>query len=130
MSFPSRLRQLRSETGLTQEELSKRLHINRTTYAHYETGRRLPDMETIRMLANFFDCSVDYIIGESNMRKSKQEDTSPEELPKSLEEYVKQADELTLYGDAVSEKDKKAILAALKAAYEAVIKANEEDKNK
>ncbi|MFC0905859.1 helix-turn-helix domain-containing protein [Clostridium sp. MT-14] len=62
MSVSINLKKLRIEKGLTQEELSKNLNINRATYAHYETGRREPDIETLRLLAKYFNVSVDYLL--------------------------------------------------------------------
>lgn len=59
MGIAHNLKKLRNEKGLTQDELSKLLNINRATYAHYETGRREPDLETLKMLAKFFNVSLD-----------------------------------------------------------------------
>lgn len=61
--FHLRLSKLRRDSGLTQNELSKRLNISRATYAQYEIGRREPDIETIQKLASFFNVSIDYIVG-------------------------------------------------------------------
>lgn len=66
--FDKRLKQLREETGLTQEELAKKLNISRGTYAHYETGKREPKFETLQHLATYFNVSVDYLLGKSLLR--------------------------------------------------------------
>lgn len=57
------LRSLRKEKKLTQADISKRLGIPRTTYAGYENGSRNPDPETLQLLADFHDVSVDYLLG-------------------------------------------------------------------
>lgn len=59
---------LRSERGLTQEDLSKALQITRSSISHYESGRREPDMATLDRMAKYFDCSVDYLIGRTPIR--------------------------------------------------------------
>lgn len=73
--FGQRLRKLREQKGITQAEISKALKMNRATYAHYETGRREPDIATLRLLAEYFNVSVDYLIGKTNERNS-----SPHEI--------------------------------------------------
>lgn len=66
--FSKRLKLLREETGLTQEELAKKLNISRGTYAHYETGKREPGFETLSLLADFFGVTIDYLLGKSILR--------------------------------------------------------------
>ncbi len=68
MMLSERLKELRTKSGLTQEALSKSLNINRATYAHYETGRREPDNEIMQLLATFFNVSVDYLLGRTDIR--------------------------------------------------------------
>ncbi|WMM24089.1 helix-turn-helix transcriptional regulator [Tissierella sp. MB52-C2] len=64
MSLSENLKKLRSCKGLTQEEVSKDLNMNRATYAHYETGRREPDVGTLKLLANYFNVTTDELLGE------------------------------------------------------------------
>ena len=40
----------------------------------YEKGKREPDIETLKQFADFFNCSIDYLIGESNNSKYEQEE--------------------------------------------------------
>ena len=58
-----RLRYLREKKGLSQTEAAKKLGIVRTTYSNYEAGNREPDNETLRKLAEFYEVSVDYLLG-------------------------------------------------------------------
>ena len=58
-----RIAQLRTNAGLTQEQLAKYLHITRSRLAHYENDRREPDHQVLRMLADYFDVSADYLLG-------------------------------------------------------------------
>lgn len=64
MSLAENLRKLRETKNLTQNELSKLLNINRATYAHYETGRREPDYNTLKLIADFYGISVSRLLGE------------------------------------------------------------------
>lgn len=62
----NKLQQLRHNKKLTQEELAKALDISRGTYAHYEINKRQPDYGTLHKIADFFDVSVDYLLGRTN----------------------------------------------------------------
>ena len=97
MEFKDRLRSLRKENDLLQKDVAEKLKIARTTYNGYETGAREPDFTTLKKLANLFDCSIDYIIGVSNIKKSddleylvfinelKEKKIKPSDLKKLLE---------------------------------------------
>ncbi|TCS78389.1 helix-turn-helix domain-containing protein [Pectinatus cerevisiiphilus] len=65
--FTSRLREVRERKGLTQREAAKRLHIGYTKYNHYETGRNEPDIDTIILLARFYNVSTDYLMGNDDI---------------------------------------------------------------
>ena len=65
MGYYPRLRDLREDADLTQEELVKLLKMHNTTYTNYEQGKREPPCELIIKLAKFYDVSIDYIAGLS-----------------------------------------------------------------
>ena len=62
----SRLRFLRINLDLTQRELSEKIGISRERYNQYETGRRNPDFETLKIIAIFFNVTTDYLLGKDN----------------------------------------------------------------
>lgn len=64
-----RLTELRHEKGLTQQEVAAGISVSRTTYAHYEIGRREPDIGTLSAIAKFFAVSTDYLLGLTDLRK-------------------------------------------------------------
>ncbi|NLC84089.1 MAG: helix-turn-helix transcriptional regulator [Ruminococcaceae bacterium] len=72
MLLPQRLKQLRLENDLTQEGLAKHLPINRGTYAHYELGKRQPDLDTLVRIAVFYNVSTDYLLGLTDLPVSAQ----------------------------------------------------------
>ena len=63
MNINERLKQLRKENGLTQTELAKKLNIGQTTIAAYENGTHDPQIFSLVAYANFFNCSVDFLLG-------------------------------------------------------------------
>lgn len=56
------LKELRIHMGLTQEAVSQKLNISRQAYSYYESGRRLPDLDTACRLADFFQISLDQLV--------------------------------------------------------------------
>ena len=65
----NRLRELREEFGYTQEELGKEFYCEKPVISRYETGSRNIPNELLVEFAEFFDTSVDYILGR-NVPKS------------------------------------------------------------
>lgn len=99
--FGDRLKELRIEKGLTQEELANKFNTGKSSISNYESNSRLPDAITIGEYANFFGVSVDYLLGRSNIRnphtetiKETQSDYNldvsglPEEAIRRVEEYI------------------------------------------
>ncbi len=68
MSFGSRLRQLRLENNMTQEDLSKKLNVSRATVGRYETDERFPDKDILKNIADIFNVSIDYLLERTNLR--------------------------------------------------------------
>lgn len=56
--------QLRKAKKNTQKEIADFLKTTQTTYARYENGTRQPDIETLCKLADYFNVSVDYLLGK------------------------------------------------------------------
>lgn len=61
-----RLKILRSEKKITQEELGKVVNVTKVSISGYENGNRTPDTETLQKLADFFNVSTDYLLGRSD----------------------------------------------------------------
>ncbi|WP_427338002.1 helix-turn-helix domain-containing protein [Caloranaerobacter sp. DY30410] len=69
MKFADRLKLLREEKNLRQADLAKILNISRQSVSNYENGVRFPNDELLlRRIAEFFDVSIDYLLGVTNIR--------------------------------------------------------------
>lgn len=73
----NRLSELRAEKGITMRDAARLLGMPYTTYVNYEKGTREPNSETLIALANFYQTSVDYLIGKSDTRAEIKKPTIP-----------------------------------------------------
>ena len=64
-----RIRDLREDADLTQEQLVQKLKMHKTTYTNYEQGKRDPPFSFIIRLADFYGVSIDYIAERSREPK-------------------------------------------------------------
>ena len=65
-----RLKELRESKGLKQKEVAKIIGYSEISYARYEKGEREPDISTLCKLAEYFNVTVDYLIGRGNLKKT------------------------------------------------------------
>ena len=66
MNYYQRIRDLREDHDLTQNDIVAILKMHKTTYTNYEQGKREPPFEFIIRLAVFYNVSIDYIAGLTN----------------------------------------------------------------
>ena len=67
-----RLKELRAKNGLTQATFAEEFSISKGTIAMWETGKRTPDIETIKQIAEYFGVSVDYLVDNEKQDTSEQ----------------------------------------------------------
>ncbi|MFE5321309.1 helix-turn-helix domain-containing protein [Paenibacillus sp. NPDC056579] len=66
MKYGHRIAKLRNDQRLTQEDLAGKVGITRSALSHYENNRREPDYETIQKFADFFQVTIDFLMGRSD----------------------------------------------------------------
>lgn len=64
-----RIRDLREDNDLTQQQVADKLFITRSAYSNYENGSRAVPLEILSMLADIYGTSVDYLIGRTSVKK-------------------------------------------------------------
>lgn len=64
-----RIRELREDHDLTQKKLGEAINLPQRTYAYYESGQRMVPPEVLCALADFYDVSVDYLLGRTDNPK-------------------------------------------------------------
>ena len=82
--LPEILKELRGK--LTQEEVAKQIGLSRSRYSHYENGRSEPDNEMLQKIADYFNVSVDYLLGRTT-QKNTDVSVAGKELTLTPEEY-------------------------------------------
>ena len=66
--FQERLKKLRKERNLSQDNVGQSLNIGGRTIGNYESGERLPSLDTLVKLADFYEVSMDYLLGRTDNR--------------------------------------------------------------
>lgn len=99
--FGERLALLRKEKKLSQYELADKLGFTRGQIANYEQGKRQPDFETLQKLADFFDTSIDYLLGRTDDRRRNLEKEN---------KIIKDAEDLLKALENIPEKDREKVV--------------------
>lgn len=68
MRYNERIRDIREDNYLTQQKIADLLHVGQRTYADYESGKTRIPVDSLMILARFYDVSMDYISGASNIK--------------------------------------------------------------
>ena len=64
-----RIQDLRIDSDLSQKKIGEILHISQRSYSHYETGSRNIPIEMLIRLANYYDTSINYLVGRTDRKK-------------------------------------------------------------
>lgn len=83
----NRLRELRIEKGLLQSDIAKKINKSDRAVGLYERGERDMGTETLAILADFFDVSIDYLLGKSDIRNPEKLDTDKINIGLSKKDY-------------------------------------------
>ncbi len=59
---------LRMKKGLSQEELAQKVYVTRQAVSRWENGETVPNTETLKLLSEFFDVSIDTLLGSPRKR--------------------------------------------------------------
>ncbi len=88
----NRLRELRENRGLRQIDVSAVTGIDQKTLSNYETGKTNPDSYSLILLADFYDVSIDYLVGRIGSLIHKKSD-----IADRIEQIKKELDDIARY---------------------------------
>ncbi|MTW85590.1 helix-turn-helix domain-containing protein [Virgibacillus dakarensis] len=125
--FSKRLKYLRKNKGLSQQNMADFLGISRQGYGKYEDGKSETDHKTLIKLANYFDVTTDYLLGYSdspNLTAKDEKDIAKrmEKMKSDLKEG--KGDGLNYMGEPMSEEAIETLLEALEHAERIATLAN------
>ena len=80
MEFHEKLQELRKQKGLTQEELSAVLFVSRTAVSKWESGRGMPNIESLKAISKFFGVTVDELLSGEEILVIAEDDQKKKEL--------------------------------------------------
>nr|WP_236887787.1 helix-turn-helix transcriptional regulator [Clostridioides mangenotii] len=108
-TFGKRFKGLREKRNLTQEELVNMFNekyytsFNKSTISQYENDKRKPEINVLENWADFFNVSIDYLLGRTEEKKEKSVDVE-KDIEKVIDELLEQ-DGLMLCGELADEED-------------------------
>ena len=76
-----RLKSARKATGISQKDIAKKLFISQQAYAKYETGAATPNPETLKRIAEIFNVSTDYLLGNNQVLKKQTKNPAVVKIP-------------------------------------------------
>ncbi len=65
----NRIKDLREDCDLTQTDIANYLHISQRAYSHYESGSRKIPVELLVELADYYNCSLDYLLRRTDKKE-------------------------------------------------------------
>lgn len=120
MKIGDRIKKLREEKGLMQQDVCNTLGIEQSTLANYENNRRIPKIDVLIEIANYYGVSLDFLVGMTDNRFN-----SYKGCLKDLNKFLQQS-EIIFDGDTykLTDEDRDLILKALEVAFLAVKRGN------
>ena len=79
MEFNEKLQELRKRKGLTQEELASSLYVSRTAVSKWESGKGYPNIESLKLIANFFCVTIDELLSSNEVLTIAEENEKQKE---------------------------------------------------
>lgn len=87
-TFAERLKQLRTNKNMSQEELGRMIGLTQSIIAHYEANRKQPGNHNTQQIADYFHVSVDYLLGRSDSLQWPSDPSAPPLIPTPKEEHL------------------------------------------
>ena len=88
-----KIRELRNEKGISQSSLANHLGLTQQAIAKWEKGIAEPDSVTLNKLASFFNVSVDFLLGRTNVRNPN--NNTDEDFPDDVKVLMRSVSKLT-----------------------------------
>lgn len=117
MKLGSRIKMLRTQKGLTQEQFSEMFQVSKSNVSKYENGSIEPNYDLLVKIANYFGVSTDYLLGNSSDPELTAKDEK--DIAKRIEEITQDLENtevLMLHGEIMDDETKDLIKSAMETA--------------
>lgn len=71
MNFYERIKKLMKEKNVTAKQVTQDLHISKNSFTYWKQNRNIPRGDILDLLANYFNCSIDYLLGKSETKEKQ-----------------------------------------------------------
>ena len=71
MTFGEKLKKLRTDNGLTQDELAEKIYVTRTAISKWETDKGYPSIDSLKELSSLFKISIDKLISDDDIQNKR-----------------------------------------------------------
>lgn len=118
----NRVKELRKQKHITQEELGKVLDIQKAAISKYENGRAEPSTEVLKKMSAYFGVSVDYLLGNSTSKEIPDANLPPltpkdeRDIARDLENMIESLDGSAAMGNAEDDEDRELLRTSLETA--------------
>ena len=118
----NRVKELRKQKHITQEELGKVLDIQKAAISKYENGRAEPSTEVLKKMSAYFGVSIDYLLGNSTSKELPGSNLPPltpkdeRDIARDLENMIESLDGSAAMGNAEGDEDRELLRASLETA--------------
>lgn len=109
-NFAKVFRELRTKSGLTQQEMADKLDISRSSIGMYENGEREPGFELLETIADYFNVDMNYLLGKKDSSQQKEQGYYLDEDARDMAQFLFDNPEYKVLLDATRKTKKEDIL--------------------
>ncbi|AEB73706.1 helix-turn-helix domain-containing protein [Lentilactobacillus buchneri] len=118
MTLGQTISSLRERRGLSQVQLAKKLNIGTSTLGMWETDKRKPNPDALVSLANYFDVSTDYLLGNTASEKGSAPEWATEQDRKDLRKFLEDnANSMTYGGEELTDDERQQLRVAMETIF-------------
>ncbi|MBU9788589.1 helix-turn-helix domain-containing protein [Lentilactobacillus sp. G22-6] len=118
MTLGQTISSLRERRGLSQVQLAKKLNIGTSTLGMWETDKRKPNPDALVSLANYFDVSTDYLLGNTASGKGSAPEWATEQDKKDLRKFLEDnANSMTYGGEELTNEERQQLRVAMETIF-------------
>lgn len=115
----NRLKEIRTNKNISGTKIAEFLNISPQYYYDIEKGRRKLSIELAEKIADYFDVTVDYLLGRSNHRKlTKKDEKDIEKIIEETKQKIENTEGLMLDGEILNQEDIDSIIHAMRVGLE------------